>query len=172
MRRLLYFGGCVLLVSAVLAACNPFAPAEGEGNPFSTLQGDPTTIEGFFTNFKNAYELRDLSLYEPLLDSSFTFVYYDFDAQVERQWGFSQELESTRQLFQNADLIQLRWNQIISRNVAESGTEAEVVRSFNLLISLTSGDAFRGSGNVNFRLVRPDSTAAWSLIRWRDESRF
>ena len=77
------FTACVLC-----AGCNPFAPALEEGNPFGDLLGDPTTIEGFFANFRNAYELRDLSLYEPLLDSSFIFVWHDFDAQVDREWGF------------------------------------------------------------------------------------
>jgi hypothetical protein len=29
---------------------------------------------------------------------------------------------------------------------------------------------FRGDGNVNFLLTRPDSISAWRLVRWRDES--
>jgi hypothetical protein len=164
--------GLLLAAALGVAACNPFAPAKEEGDPFNTLQGDPTTIEGFFANFKNAYELRDISLYEPLLDSTFTFVYFDFDAQVERRWGFAQELASTRSLFQSADLIQLRWNQIIMQSEAPDGEQARVVRSFNLLISLAEGEDFRGSGNVNFRLVRSDSTDTWKLARWRDESEF
>ncbi|ARA93095.1 hypothetical protein AWN76_007920 [Rhodothermaceae bacterium RA] len=159
-------------LAAGLAACNPFAPALEEGDPFADLLGDPTTIEGFFTNFQNAYELRDLSLYEPLIDSAFVFVYYDFEAQVEREWRFSQELESTRRLFLNATTIQLRWNQILSQDLFDASRQARVVRSFNLMIALESGDSFRGDGNVNFLLVRPDSTAPWKLRRWRDESEF
>ncbi len=161
-----------LLAAVLAAACNPFAPALEEGDPFGNLLGDPKTITGFFTNFQNAYELRDLALYEPLIDSSFIFVYYDFGAQVERQWGFSQELESTRRLFQNADMIRLRWNQIISSDVGASGLQANVVRSFNLTVTLSDNDVFRGDGNVNFLLVRADSSKAWKLLRWRDESEF
>ena len=160
--------GALLLV----AACNPFAPALEEGDPFGDLLGDPRTIDGFFTNFRNAYELRDISLYEPLLDSTFIFVYYDFDVQVEREWGFAQEIESTRRLFDNASLISLRWNQILSQNVTDEGTNARVVRSFNLTITLEGGEAFRGDGNVNFVLARPDTASAWKLFRWRDESEF
>lgn len=136
------------------------------------MLGDPTTVDGFFTNFRNAYELRDISLYEPLLDSAFTFIYRDFDAQVDRQWGFGQELESTRGLFQNASLIRLQWNQILSQNIAEARTEAQIIRSFNLVVTLENGEAFRGDGNVNFSLVRADSTQSWLLRRWRDESEF
>ena len=164
--------GLLLFGVLGLAGCNPFAPALEEGDPLADLLGDPTTIEGFFTNFQNAYDLRDIALYEPLLDSNFVFLYYDFDAQVEREWGFSQELESTRRLFQNANLIQLRWNQTLSREVFDDQQRARVVRSFNLLIALESGNSFRGDGNVNFLLVRRDSTAAWKLARWRDESEF
>lgn len=157
-----------LLIS--IGACNPFAPALEEGDPFGALLGDPRTVDGFFTNFQNAYELRDASLYEPLLDSAFVFIYYDFDAQVERQWGFPQELESTRRLFQNSSLIRLRWNQILSQDVNPPATEARVVRSFDLTVTLEGGDVFRTDGNVNFFLARSDSTLAWQLRRWRDES--
>lgn len=160
----------LLALLLALAACNPFAPSLEEGDPFGDLLGDPTTVEGFFTNFRNAYELRDLSLYEPLLDSAFVFQYYDFDNQVEREWGFAQELESTRGLFQNAELIRLSWNQIITQEVFDAGRQTRVVRSFNLTVALEGGDAFRTDGNVNFLLIRPDTASAWALRRWRDES--
>jgi len=166
------FAATFAAAAALLAACNPFAPALEDGDPFGDFLGDPTTVDGFFTNFRNAYELRDLSLYEPLLDSSFIFNYYDFDAQVEREWGFAQELESTRRLFENAALVTLRWNQIISQSMLDEGRSARVVRPFNLTISLEGGDAFRGDGNVNFLLTREDTSAAWKLLRWRDESEF
>lgn len=167
-----YISLVVFTGAFIAAACNPFAPELEEGDPFGDLLGDPTTIDGFFTNFRNAYELRDLSLYETLLDSSFIFMYYDFDAQVQREWAFTQELESTRRLFENASMINLRWNQIISQNELDEGLGARIVRSFNLTISLEGGEAFRGDGNVNFLLTRPDTTAAWELLRWRDESEF
>lgn len=156
----------------IFAGCNPFAPALEEGDPFATLLGDPTTIDGFFTNFQAAYELRDMSLYEPLLDSSFIFTYYDFDVQVERQWGFAQDIESTRRLFQNASLIRLQWNQIISQNLFDEDRQARVVRSFALTINLETGDVFRGDGNVNFILYRDTTGLPWQLLRWRDESEF
>ncbi|MDA1029325.1 MAG: hypothetical protein O3B41_09775 [Bacteroidetes bacterium] len=153
-----------------VSACNPFSPALEEGNPFGDLLGDPTTVEGFFTNFRNAYELRDLSLYETLLDSSFVFVWHDFEAQVDREWGFAQDLETTRRLFQNASLIRLQWNHIIAQDNLTAFTQVRVVRSFNLTVTLELGDVFRTDGSVNFTLNRADSTAAWRLGRWRDES--
>lgn len=161
-----------MLLAATAAGCNPFAPALEEGSAFGDLLGDPTTVEGFFTNFRNAYELRDLSLYEPLLDSQFVFIWRDFDAQIDREWGFAQDLETTRRLFANANLIRLQWNQILSSDEIIQYLQTRVIRSFNLTITLETGDVFRGDGNVNFLLARRDSTAAWKLVRWRDESEF
>ncbi len=160
------------ILCVILSSCNPFAPALEEGDPFGNLLGDPSTIDGFFTNFQTAYELRDMSLYEPLLDSSFIFTYNDFDIQVDRQWGFAQEIESTRRLFQNASQISLQWNQIISQNLFDENLSARVVRSFSLNLSLETGDGFRGDGNVNFVLTRKAEGENWQLFRWRDESEF
>lgn len=151
-------------------ACNPFAPGLEEGDPFADFIGDPTTIAGFFDVFRNAYELRDISLYEPLIDSSFVFVYRDFDAQIDRQWGFTQELETTRRMFQSSDFIRLQWNQIIAQDITDGSRRSRIIRSFNLAVSIEGSDVLRGDGNVNFTLVRPDSAAAWQLSRWRDES--
>ncbi len=160
----------MVLVASFWAACNPFAPSLEEGDPFGVVLGDPTTIPGFFTNFQSAYELRDISLYEPLLDSAFVFIYRDFEAQIDRQWGFAQDLQSTRRLFQGSNFIRLQWNQVIAQDVTEQQRQARIIRSFNLTVALEDGEVLRGDGNVNFRLARTDSTAAWRLVRWRDES--
>ena len=166
-----YISAPVLIVLPFLyGACNPFAPAIGEGDPFGDLLGDPKTVEGYFTNFRNAYEVRDVSLYESLIDSSFVFIYTDFDTGIEREWGFGQELESTRRLFESSVEVQLQWKQIISRQEYNEGTRAVAVRGFNLAVALNNGEVYRGDGNVNFLLARADTTRAWRLTRWRDES--
>ncbi len=159
--------GCLLFLAT---GCNPFAPALEEGDPFADLFGDPTTIEGFFTNFRNAYELRDISVYEPLLDSGFVFIYRDFDAQIDRQWGFAEDLDITRRLFQGSSFVELKWNQIIAQDEENAGRRARVIRSFNLTVGIEGADVFRGDGNVNFLLTRRDTASAWRLLRWRDES--
>jgi hypothetical protein len=160
----------VALLGSALTGCNPFAPQLGEGDPCDGVTGDPTTIDGFFQLFKSAYELRDISIYEPMIDSSFVFIYRDFESQIDRQWGFSQELETTRRMFQSANWIQLQWNQVIAQDTTDGNRRSRIIRSFNLAISIEGGDVLRGDGNVNFTLVRPDSASAWRLSRWRDES--
>ena len=171
-RILLVIQLAVLAVTGILSGCNPFAPDLEEGDPFGDIFGDPTTVPGFFTNFRNAYELRDIALYEPLLDSAFVFSYRDYDASVDREWGFAQDLESTRRLFDQADVVRLQWNQVLSQDTLDAGAQVRIVRSFNLSISLRTGEAFAGGGNVNFLLVRSSGEAAWRLLRWRDESEF
>lgn len=168
MGRPAYFW--LLVCAAVLAACNPFAPAEEEGDPLADLLGDPRTVDGFFTRFKAAYELRDPSLYEPLLDSAFTFTYYDADAQVERVWGYAQEVATTRRLFASASVVTLTWNQVLLREESVPPVEARVVRAFALALTFDDGQSFRATGRANFTLTRPDTTATWRLLRWRDES--
>jgi hypothetical protein len=157
-------------LAAIQLSCNPFAPKLGEGDPNDEFLGDQTTVSGFFQLFRNAYELRDISIYEPLIDSSFVFIYRDFESQIDRQWGFTQELETSRRMFQNANWIQLQWNQIIAEDLTDESRRSRIIRSFNLAISIEGSDVLRGDGNVNFTLVRPDSAAAWRLSRWRDES--
>lgn len=160
---------CLGLLLAVLAgACNPFAPALDDGEVTTEL-GDPRTVEGFFTRFRAAYELRDAALYEPLLDSAFTFVYYDDRAQVERRWGYADDLQITRRLFAGASDIRLRWRTVLTQQ--EAPTEARIVRGFDLTVTLAEdGSEVRTNGNVNFTLVRRDTSQTWRLLRWRDES--
>ncbi len=157
-----------VLALAGLGACNPFAPAL-DTREITTELGDPRTVEGFFTRFRAAYELRDAALYEPLLDSAFTFVYYDDRAQVERQWGYADDLQITRRLFAGASDVRLRWRSILTQDT--TATEAHVVRGFDLTVTLAEdGSEVRTNGNVNFTLVRRDAALAWRLRRWRDES--
>lgn len=159
-----------LFIALTVGACNPFAPGIAEGDPFGLEFGDQKTIPGFFANFKLAYELRDMSLYESLLDSGFVFVYRDFETQIDRQWGFAQDLEGTRRLFQSTNFVQLQWNQEITRDVDDDLKRARIIRSFTLTVGVEGSDALRSDGNVNFLVTRRDTNAVWKLLRWRDES--
>ena len=83
---------------------------------------------------------------------------------------FTQELETTRRMFQNSNWIQLQWNQIIADDLTDESRRSRIIRSFNLAISIEGSDVLRGDGNVNFTLIRSDTSAVWRLSRWRDES--
>ncbi len=168
-KILLLFGSAVVLTG--LAGClNPFAPGLEDGDPFGDFLGDPTTIEGFFTRFQNAYQFRDTTLYGPLIHPNFTFTFRDEDNNVDVSWGRNDEMNSTYRLFINSSDIRIQWNNIISLETNFEQTQAQVLRRFDLTVVLEASDVIRTDGAVNFVMTRPDSTESWQLLSWRDES--
>ncbi len=171
----------ILTVLAALpflaAGCiNPFAPGELEGDPIADLLGDPSTIEGFYTRFQKAYELRDTSLYGPLIHPEFTFTFRDYERNVDVTWSRSEEMNSTYNMFSRSYDISLRWNNIIDQFEVDtdgnSGLESMlVIRRFNLTVVVSPSEPpFRSDGSASFLLTRPDENANWRLVSWRDES--
>lgn len=163
---------CFLFAFPLLAGCiNPFAPGELEGDPVADLLGDPSTIEGFYTRFQKSYELRDTSLYGPLIHSDFTFIFRDEERNVDVTWNRPEEMNSTYNMFSLSYDISLRWNNITQEIINEEQTRAEVIRRFNLtVLESPSEPPLRSDGSASFRLTRSDSTDDWQLILWRDES--
>ncbi len=154
----------------IVACTNPFAPKVLEGDILGDLLGDPTTIEGFYLRFQNAYQLRDTTLYGPLIHPNFRFTYRDPEQNVDITWGRSQEMNSTSRLFQQSTTIQLQWNNIITQFSNSENTQSQIIRRFNLVVVLEGSEVFRTDGSTNFILTRPDSTASWQILSWRDES--
>ncbi len=152
-------------------ACNPFAPKfDAEGLEDQNVLGDRADIDGFFTFFKNAYELRDTSLYGKLFTNDFTFVYYDFDAAAEQNWDKGQEMVIAYNLFRNVKQITLDWNFYIENTVV--GDTANVVRSFNLTIVENESAVYSGTGRARLRLRRPALGEDWRIYYWFDDSDF
>lgn len=160
-----------LVIGVAVSGClNPFAPGLEEGDPIGQLLGDPSTIEGFFVRFQNAYQLRDTTLYGPLIHPQFTFTFRDYDNNVDISWFRPEEMSSTYRLFINSQDIRIQWNNIISQDINELKDRAQVIRRFDLTVILDAADVIRTDGAVNFVLSRPDSSENWQLISWRDES--
>lgn len=158
----------------VMASCgdNPFAPGLAEKALTQDPLGNQRTIDGFFTRFQNAYQLRDTTIYGPLIQPNFTFTYHDFNNNVDVSWGRDVEMTSTYNMFSQSEDIQLQWNDIVSEVEDSTSTRAQVVRRFNLAIILKNSDVLRTDGAANFLLSRSDSTQPWRLLFWRDESNF
>lgn len=155
---------------ALISCTNPFAPKILEGDVLDDLLGDPTTIEGFYIRFQNAYQLRDTTLYGPLIHPNFTFTYRDPEQNVDITWGRSQEMSSTSRLFQSSRDIQLQWNNIITQFMNSDRTQSQIIRRFNLVVVLDGSEIFRTDGSTNFVLTRADTTSTWQILSWRDES--
>ena len=160
----------LLLSGSAFSCTNPFAPRELKGDILDDILGNPATLEGFYTRFQNAYQLRDTTLYGPLIHREFTFTYRDPEQNVDISWGRAEEMNTTTRLFQRSRDIQLQWNNIISRFENADKTQSQVIRRFNLIIMLQGSEVYRTDGATNFILTRPDSASAWQIISWRDES--
>lgn len=158
-------------VSWLLSACiNPFAPRVDETDIFEELLGDPKSIDGFYVRFQNAYQFRDTSLYGPLIDPQFRFIFRDFNRNIDVTWSRVEDMNSTYNLFVQSQDIQLQWGTFVLQAVNADKTRAQLVRRFNLLVVINSNDIIRTDGTANFVLSRNDSTLAWKLVQWRDES--
>ena len=161
----------VLLACTMLcmpACINPFAPGWDNSPAESTC--NPQTIEGMFQCFQASYTFRDTTVYGQLLDPQFLFVYRNYDLGIDVTWGRDDDMRTTFGLFQNAQKLDLIWNNIIT-TTAES-TSVNIVRGFNLTLVFNPGDIERIDGYANITFSRARLNDPWKIVRWRDESNF
>jgi hypothetical protein len=157
----------------MLAACNPFAPEfDDSSDTTSKLLSDQKTPDGVFQNLKYAYTLRDTSIYGELLDGNFTFVYHDYDRGVDVTWGRDEEMRATAGLFQNAQRLDILWNDVVSSSIDSTNTTAMVKRGFNLTVTFNPSDILYVDGYANLTLQRARPDDPWMIIRWNDESNY
>ncbi len=168
LTRALIFLLSLVALSAAPACLNPFAPAWDTSPSESTC--DPNTIEGLFQCFQAAYTFRDTIVYGQLIDPNFVFVYRNYDLGIDVTWGRDDDMRTTFGLFQNAQKLDLIWNNIIS-TTAES-TSVNVIRGFNLTLVFNPSDIERIDGYANLTLRRVRISDPWKIVRWRDESNF
>ncbi|TGE20134.1 hypothetical protein [Hymenobacter elongatus] len=160
--------------AAVLAACNPFAPAlDDVPTDPNQLLGNPVTVRGFFERFRASYQLRDSTLYGQLLDRRFTFTFRDFANNVDRSWNRDVEVNTTYRLFRAARTANLQWTQYLpTSDTAFSDTLAYVERSFSLTIEQRDNQTFTGAGSARLVLVRKNRMDPWRMRSWYDRSEF
>jgi hypothetical protein len=169
-------GNRMLVLAALLAASllpgsgcvNPFAPGRDDTPAQSAC--DPHTVEGLFQCFQAAYTFRDTLVYGPLIDPAFVFVYRNYDVGVDVTWGRDDEMRTTFGLFQNAQKLDLIWNNIISSTT--DSNRVNVVRGFNLTLVFNPSDIERVDGYANLTLERARSSDPWKIVLWRDESNY
>jgi len=156
----------------MIAGCtNPFAP-KLDTNPDSNVPpiSDQKDIPGIFQNFQYAYTFKDTTIYGNLLKGDFTFTYRDYDQGFDVTWGRDDEMRTTNGLFQNAQRLDLIWNNIILST--QDSVSANIVRSFNLTITFNPTDVVHVDGRVNLSLNKNPLTEVWKIERWIDESNF
>jgi len=151
-------------------SCNPFAPEyDPTGFDDIDLLGDLTTIDGYFTRFKNAYELRDTLFYGELFAGDFLFEYWDAEQNQNISWDRATEMSTSYNLFQSVQQINLDWNYM---ELDTTDTEAAIVRNFNLTIVEDEQNVYVGTGRARFRLRRDQPGDSWKAFYWFDDSDF
>ena len=123
-----------------------------------------------FQNFQYSYTFRDTLIYGELLSEQFIFTFRDYDQGFDVSWGRDEEMIATNGLFQNAQRLDLIWNNIVL--ITQDSATANVVRSFNLTITFNPTDVVRVDGRVNLSLRKDIASEKWQITRWIDESNF
>jgi hypothetical protein len=158
----------VLLIAAGICSCdNLFSPKIDNSSPSSIIT-DQTTVEGLFQNFKYAYTFKDTTVYGELLAPDFIFIYRDYEHGFDVSWDRQTDMRTTNGLFQNAQRLDVIWNNIIFQS--GDSLNQSVKRSFNLTITFNPGDIIRINGFADMTLTRPDASSKWKIKKWRDES--
>ncbi|MFO7445927.1 MAG: hypothetical protein R6W90_06140 [Ignavibacteriaceae bacterium] len=162
----------ILILLVMWAACNPFAPAYDENLSDGSTISDLTTTDGVFRNLQYAYTFKDTIIYGDLINQDFIFSFRNFreDQVFDDSWGREEEMRATYGLFQNAQRLDLIWNNIIL--TSQDSLSANIIRGFNLTVTLNPTDILRVDGRVNMTLRKNPETNKWAIIRWVDESNF
>lgn len=175
----------------ILSCSNPFAPPEvGPGALAPILPQNcgecPDSVNAYavLSNFKYAYENRDIDVYENCLDYDFMFIYIDQDRQgqieeieVPRD-GTSGDISRTRRLFEAFNEIRLdTW--IPQRLDPEDPSlhDGEVwevwIVTFHLFFRDLTGaynfQQFEANGLAFFQ-IRESSDGFWRIVVWEDHS--
>jgi len=150
---------------------NPFAPAlDYIDNQNTSVISDQKSVEGVFKNFQYSYSVKDTTIYGKLISDKFLFTFRDYDQGYDVSWGRDEELKTTYGLFQNAQRLDLIWNNIVL--YSEDSLSANVVRGFNLTITFNPTDVIRVDGRVNMTLIKDPENKIWRMSKWIDESNF
>jgi len=170
-NRLLVLASVSLLFTS-LNCWNPFAPTLDTSSHGALILTEQKTPDEVLQNFSYAYTSKDSLLYSDLLDSSFVFVYEDYDLGRLVSWGRDVDLRSTGRLFRSFDVIDLTWNKEAYSDTSFSSSNQmiiEIPKPYRLNLYGTQGD-FALSGTAVFSFSKSPFDSKWRIIRWKDES--
>lgn len=155
---------------AFFSCTNPFAPGLADTDQDAPVISDQKTVEGIFENFRYAYIFKDTLVYGNLLADDFTFIYRNYNDNVDYSWGRDQDMMTTSGLFRAAQNLELIWNDVV---IAIGDTVLkDISRGFNLSIVFGPSDIVNIQGRANFRLKRQNTDEPWKIFQWRDESNY
>jgi len=125
-------------------------------------------------NIEYAYNKKDASTYQELLDPNFTF-FYSEGGQTPVQWGFQDEIKTTQGIFGAAISISmdLAWEDGVTWGEQVAGSETwyttTVYYRFTIKIGDTTYIPDQGSrAQFTVRNAGTDEKPTWHLVEFRD----
>lgn len=180
----------IIVFTLFLISCeNPFNPSSNNNKPTTTYEPN-TTPEQLLKNLSNAYQQKDIKLYEYCLAEDFKFqliasevndigIDLDNDGIPDSEWFFQQEIEYHKNLFQDGssdgqypppDQINLRFTGLQIEDDTEEGHEGWLILAtyFNLDLIFDQGTNMSALGYARYFIKPIDGE--WKIAIWRDES--
>jgi hypothetical protein len=177
LKRSILLGLAALLVAA-MSSCI-FSPDEKGGEPPKPPKEKLplTSKSAVLNNIEYAYNKRDLTTYQDLLDNNFTFFYTESDANgtTPVQWGSADEITTTHGIFDHASSIDmdLVWEDGVQWSEQISGSETWYYTTvfYHFTIKIDDTTFIPNAGSKAQFTVRNAGTAAaphWQLVEFRD----
>ena len=192
MRIAKYLLLLLMLLMLIIFGCqNPFRPKLMDSSTSLIQNRSP---EELLRNLEKSYREKNINIFRQLLHKDYRFellsseysqigIDMDGDGIRDSWWGYDQEIELTRNMFERgssdgsfpvADKIELRL-QIPPQEVWETdpavGRDTWIVIPcyFDLILSYTSSNSiYMANGIARYYLVQ--EAGNWQIIIWRDES--
>ncbi len=180
----------VIALMTLLGCSNPFAPPKASPGLLAPIMAqncaecsDSSNAYAVISNFKYAYENRDIDIYENCLDANFIFSYIDQDreGQIETveipRNGDSGDINRTQRLFAAFSEIRLdTWspNRLDPERSPDNSETWEVwLVTFYLSLRDVQGtynyQQFEANGLALFK-IRKSSDGYWRIVLWEDHS--
>ncbi len=184
---------CGLLTLAMLSASCIFdpkpAPPDVVAPPQTYTKLPRTTREAVLNNIQYAYNKRDITTYDELLDTDFTFFLApgDVGGQIPEQWGRAEEVRLTGLLFSQDPGPQypkckriefdlkfedgVQWIPVVPQDYPnETWYLAVVVYYFNIDVEPDTQYQPAAGSQAQFtvRNVGTDAAPEWKLVEFRD----
>ena len=194
-RSLIHCGlAAMLLVTSSCLFDPDEKPKDDDTPPPHTVQKMPlTTREAVLNNIEYAYDSRDITAYDELLDVNFTFFFStgDIDNGLPVQWPRTDELGATNDLFisnnqsvpigprcttipMDLSLENLQWVEIIPEDYPDELWYMTTI-SYDFTFKMAppaDPDTYNSEpgakANYTVRNVGTETEPHWQLIEWRD----
>ena len=161
----------IAIIIIFIGCTNPFAPKLVNENLLtSSFLTDLKSPKDVLTNFRYAYNFQDSLIYSELLDSSFQFIYDNYDAPTpfRDHWERDEDLRTTARLFRHFRDINLTWGTMDIEEI----DDVKSIINVSFTLTFDGGTVIPTlNGKAIFNFIKKNS-GKWQIIRWEDNQTF